>query len=43
MLENVKLLSLNEFSHFNFKVFKNNHVLKNTQIDSDILSGVIRM
>jgi len=43
MLDNVKLLSLNEFSHFNFKVFKNNHVLKNTQIDSDILSGVIRM
>lgn len=43
MLDNVKLLSLNEFSHFNFKVFKNHHLLKNTQIDSDILSGVIRM
>ena len=43
MLDDIKLLSLNEFSHFNFKVFKNNHVLKNTQIDSDILSGVIRM
>jgi hypothetical protein len=43
MLDNVKLLSLNEFSHFNFNVFKNHHLLKNTQIDSDILSGVIRM
>jgi len=43
MLDNVKLLSLNHFSDFNFKVFKNNHLLKNTQIDSDILSGVIRM
>ncbi len=43
MLDNVKLLSLKDFSHFNFKVFKNNHLLKNTQIDSDILSGVIRM
>lgn len=43
MLENMKILSLNEFSHFNFKVFKNNLLLKNTQVDSDILSGVIRM
>ena len=43
MLDNIKILSLNEFSHFNFKVFKNNLLLKNTQVDSDILSGVIRM
>ena len=43
MLDNVKLLSLNNFSDFNFKVFKNNHLLKNTQIDSDVLSRVIRM
>jgi len=43
MLDNVKLLSLNNFSDFNFNVFKNNHLLKNTQIDSDVLSGVIRM
>lgn len=43
LLENVKVMSLNDFSSLKIDVFKKNFILKNAQIDGDILSRVVRM
>lgn len=43
LLENVKVMSLNDFSSIKIDVFKKSFILKNAQIDGDILSRVVRM
>lgn len=42
-LKKAKMLCPEEFLNFNFNVLRNNVLLKNTQIDGDVLSRVIRM
>ena len=43
MMENIKIMSPKEFFNLNYDVFKKNLFLKNTKINGNILSRVVRM
>jgi hypothetical protein len=43
LLKNIKIMNPSQFSEIELEVFKNNNLLKNTQVDRNILSRIVRM
>ena len=43
LLNNIKIMNPSQFSEIKLEVFKNNNFLKNTQVNRNILSRIVRM